>query len=97
MASIKEEAQAYEPKQTKNIADLNKVSIDLQTEERVGTDKDGNPFRYKVIIVDGEDYRVPDSVLKSLKAIFKEKPELKEFKVVKTGEGLNTNYTVVPI
>jgi len=99
MGTIKEEAQAYEPKQTKNIADLEKVSVELiiDPEERTGTDKDGNVFKYKVTIIDGEEYRVPDSVLKALKVHLEQKPDLKEFKVVKSGEGLNTTYTVVPL
>lgn len=99
MSTIGEEAKDYEPKQTKNIADLDKVSVDLQIEpdERSGTDKDGNVFKYKVTIIDEEEYRVPNSVLKALKVHLEQKPDLKEFKVVKSGEGLNTTYTVVPL
>ncbi len=99
MVTIKEEAQNYESEQTKNIADLDKVSVDLNIEPelRKGTNNDGKEFKYKVTIVDGEEYRVPNSVLKNLKVILKAKPDLKTFKVVKTGEGMNTSYTVVPI
>jgi len=97
MGSIMDEAQAYEPPQTKNIADLEEVSVDADIVEREFTDKDGKPFTISVIIVDGEDYRVPVSVLKSLKAIAEEKPEIKKFKVKKTGEGLKTEYTVIPL
>lgn len=50
-----------------------------------------------MIVVDGEDYRMPTSVLKNLKAILVEKPELKEFKVSKSGEGLKTAYTVITL
>jgi len=46
--------------------------------------------------VDDEEYRVPTSVLKSLKVILEDKPDLKFFKVKKTGEGLKTEYTVIP-
>jgi len=97
MAKLGEKAKAYESKQTKNIADLSKVSVDLEMEERVGTDKDGKDFNYNVITVDGEEYRVPDSVLKSVKAILEENPNLKTFKVKKTGQGLSTEYTVIPL
>ena len=97
MAKLKEEALGYEPKQTKNIADLEVVNVDLETEYREGTDKDGKPFNYKVIIVGGEEYRVPSSVLKSLKAILEDNPILKTFRVKKSGEGLATEYTVIPL
>ena len=95
--TLKEEAQAYEPPQTKNIADLEIVPVDAEVIEREYTDKDKNPFTVSVIVVNGEDYRVPVSVLKSLKAILEVKPEIKAFKVQKTGEGLKTEYTVIPL
>lgn len=97
MGNIKEEAQAYEPPQTKNISDLERVPVGLELEEREGRDKTDKVFRYKVVVLNGEDYRVPNSVLKRLKVILEEKPDLKEFKVVKTGKMLNTEYTVVPL
>ena len=97
MGSIKEEAQAYEPMQTKNISELDEVPTDLQLEERTGTKKDGKDFNYNVVVLNNEDYRVPNSVLKALKVILEEKPDLKNFKVKKTGEGLNTEYTIVTL
>lgn len=97
MKTIKEEAQAYESPKTKNIADLEKVPTDIETEEREFTKEDGTSFHLKVIVVNGEDYRVPTSVLKSLKAILEEKPDLKFFKVKKVGEGLKTEYTVITL
>ena len=97
MASIKDEAQAYVPKQTKNIAELKEVSVDLELEDREGQDKDGKVFKYKVIVVDNEDYRVPGKVIGDLKAIIEKKPNLKKFAVIKKGQGLNTQYTVIPL
>ena len=96
MASIKENARNYESKQTKNVADLKSVDIDLNLFEGVGKDKDGNEFKYKYIEVDGMEYRVPDQVLKDLKAILEKKPNLKIFSVIKKGTGFATAYTVVP-
>jgi hypothetical protein len=95
--TLKGEAQDYEPIKTKNIADLDKVSINLEVEEREGTDKKGKRFSYNVVIVDGEEYRVPNSVLKSLKAILEEKPDLIYFKVKKIGEGFDSEYTVITL
>jgi hypothetical protein len=47
--------------------------------------------------LDGEKYRVPNSVLKQLKVLLEDNPDLKKFKVKKSGVGLNTDYTVIPI
>lgn len=95
--TLKEEAQTYESHSVGNIADLPKVSTDLVTEDREGTNDEGKTFNYKVITVEGQDYRVPASVLKSLKAILEDNPNLKSFKVKKTGQGLATEYTVIPL
>ena len=97
MTTIFDEARDYEPPQTKNIADLETVPTDIEIEDRDFLDTEGKSFSIKVITVNHEDYRVPVSVLKSLKAIREEKPDLKFFKVKKTGEGLKTEYTVIPL
>ena len=98
MANIMEEAKEYQPPQTKNIADLEVVSTDLVVVEEEHTRKeDGKNFKIKVVEVDGEKYRVPASVLGSLKVIAEEQPDLKFFKVKKSGSGLTTSYTVIPI
>ena len=78
MAQLVDEAMAYEPPQTKNIADLEVVRVDADVVEKEYTDKEGKPFKLRVITIDNEDYRVPVSVLKSLKAILEEKPDLSE-------------------
>lgn len=95
--TLKQEANAYESKSVGNIADLPKVSTDLITENREGTNDEGKTFNYKVIVVEGQEYRVPASVIKSLKAIFEDNPNLKTFKVKKSGQGMNTEYTVIPL
>lgn len=97
-ATLIDEAMEYEPPQTKNIADLEIVKTDAEVMTKEYTDSDGNPFSMKVITVEGIDYRVPVSVLKSLKAVLEEKPTLRTFKVKKTGEGVkNTRYTLIPL
>lgn len=97
MATIKEEAQAYEPPKTRNISELERIPVNLQIEEREYSKEDGTTFKVKVVVLNDEDYRVPISVLKSLKEIVKAKPELKEFRVSRTGEGFKTGYTVIPL
>ena len=97
MAKLKELAQAYEAKTTKNIAELERVSVNVEMEER--TFKEGTPeeFTVDVALINGEEYRVPGSVLFSLKEYLTDIPDLKHFKVKKAGEGINTRYTVIPL
>lgn len=97
MSSIKESAKNFTSKQTKNIAELKTVEVDLALLDGKGKDKEGKEFLYKYIEIDGEEYRVPDKVLKDLKAILEKKPSLKTFSVSKQGTGLNTAYTVIPL
>jgi hypothetical protein len=93
MAKLSEEAIAYEGKgKIKNIAELNAVSTDLEVKQ----DSEAE-FPYRYIEVEGEKYKIPSSVLGSLKAILEENPNLKKFKVKKTGEGMETRYTVIPL
>lgn len=95
--TIKNTALAYESKSVGNIADLSKVSTDLVLEDREGVNDEQKTFEYKVITVEGQDYRVPVSVLKNLKTILEDNPNLKYFKVRKSGQGLATEYTVIPL
>lgn len=97
MGTIKEEAQEYTAPQTLNITDLKEVRTDLPMEDREGTDKDGKVFNYKVIIVEEKEYRVPGPVIGSLKAILEKKPDLEKFSVSKTGTGIESRYTVIPL
>ena len=97
MQSIKEQALAFEPQLTKNIADLEKVDVNMNLEDREGTDRDGKVFKYKVVVVNNEEYRVPGKVLGDLKSILEKKPSLQTFSVSKKGTGLNTLYTVIPL
>ena len=97
MATLGQEANAYIPKQTKNIADLPEVSTTLELRDGEGADADGKEFTYKFIEVNGEQYRVPGKVLGDLKAILEKKPTLTKFCVTKKGQGLNTQYTVIPL
>ena len=97
METLKQKAQTYESKAMKNIADLEKVPVELPlvTEDR--QDNEGKPFTVSFITIDGDDYRVPASVLKALKEILAVKPTLKTFRVQKSGEGMKTSYTVIPL
>jgi len=95
MATLKEAAQVYEPKQTKNIADLDIVDINLPIDLETKEDSDGKEFSYHFITVGDEKYRVPNTVLDDLKTMIENNPTIKYVKVLKEGEGLKTRYKVV--
>lgn len=98
MANLKDTAKAYVPKKTRNIAELEVVNLEnLQVEDRSGVNEEGKEFEYKVAILNGEEFRVPASVLGSIKTILEAKPTLKTVKVIKKGQGFNTEYTTVPL
>jgi len=96
MANIKDSAKAYEPKTTKNISELKEVLADMDLQHKIVNEGTKEEFSYDYIMVKDEEYRVPKTVLKQLKAQLEEK-DVKMFKVNKTGEGLSTEYTVVVI
>jgi hypothetical protein len=97
MSTLKETSQAYEPKKTKNIVELDKVDVSEPIEQREGTDSKGDKFTYDVLIRDGIEYRVPATVLEQIKAILAVSPNLEFVSVSKTGENMNTKYTVIPV
>ena len=93
MGTIKDKAKEYEAKaKVKNISELPSIETNLV----VFDDADAE-FPYSYIEVNGERYKIPTSVLASLKAILEENPNLKKFKVKKSGEGMDTRYTVIPL
>jgi len=92
--SLKETAKEYVPKRTLNVTDLDKVDLSFPIEDRVGKDKDDNEFKYKVIVINEQEYRVPATVLEEIQKIVKIRPEAKYVKATSTGSGLNTKYAV---
>lgn len=95
--SIRILAKNYIPKTAKNITELKIVDVDAALLTETGTNNEGEEFTYNYIEVNGDKYRIPDSVLSNLKAILDKKPSLKTFSVSKMGEGINTKYTVIPL
>ena len=98
MATLRQSATEYVPKETKNISDLKEVWTEMDIQVRQYTKAEtGETFKVNVIVVDGEDYRVPNIVLKNIKDLLEETPGMVKFKVKKTGEGMKTSYTVIPL
>lgn len=102
MSNIGEFAKTYESETTKNIADLSEVPTDLELEDdefdtldkATGKEK---TVKQKVITLNNEKYRVPNSVFQQLKVILEDNPGLKKFKVKKSGQGMETRYQVIPL
>ena len=95
--SLRDAAKEYEPMETVNISVLGSVSTEMLIEDRTGTNSEGKEFKYKVTVIDGKEYRVPLTVLKELKAHLEARETMTKFKVSKKGEGMNTEYTVIPL
>lgn len=96
MATFKEEAKAYTPQQTKNVADLDKVSTGAEIKEHIAKQGTPDEFKYKYIEVDGERYRVPGVAIGDLKAILEKMPNLEYVTVLRQGTGTATRYQVLP-
>jgi hypothetical protein len=104
MATLNEFAQDYEPvSPTKNIADLPEVSIDMElvddsfefTDKKTGELK---KVTQQVLIINDEKYRVPISVIQQLKILLEDNPNLKKFKVKKSGSTRDdTKYQCIPL
>ena len=99
MTTIKETAQQFEPKSAiKNIADLSEVSTEFELKDEKGKNNEtGEEYSFKYVDINGEKYRVPNKVIGDLKVILEENKDLKKFKVKRTGTGLDTKYTVIPL
>ena len=97
MVSLRDSAKTYEPPKTLNITDLKEISTEIEIKTRKFQKTDGEEFEIEVFEFEGNEYRIPVSVKKQLKEILEEKPDMTKFKVKKSGEGMNTNYTVIPL
>jgi len=96
MASLKEEARNYVPKKLKNISDLEIVPIEIDVLEGEGIGDDEEPYNYKYILWEGEKYRVPETVLDSIKTLITENPSIEFVRVIRKGTTkTDTKYTVV--
>lgn len=96
--TLKEEAlESESPTKSKNITELPQVSTSLLVEQETFTNNENKEVTIKIVKVGNERYRVPQSVINSLKVILEDNPALKTFKVKKAGEGMDTRYTVIPL
>jgi len=102
MAKISDYAKDYvSPAKTRNIAELASVSTDLELiddEFDAGKNGESKIVKQQVVVVDGEQYRIPVSVIAQLKVVLEDNPNLKKFKVKKTGTTKeDTRYQLIPL
>lgn len=96
MTTLRQESATYESKETKNISEAGIFSIDLPLEKVTYKEGTEEEFTVNEMQIEGQFFRVPDSVLIQIKALIQDNPELKQVKVLKTGSGMSTKYQVVP-
>ena len=99
---INEFAKAYESNATKNISELAEVSTEMDLIDDEFEAKDNKTgvmkvIKQKVITVNGVNYRIPLAVFGQLKIVLEDNPNLKKFKVKKSGSGMETRYQVIPL
>tara|TARA_Y100000310_G_C20552940_1_gene749049 strand:- start:119 stop:412 length:294 start_codon:yes stop_codon:yes gene_type:complete len=97
MTTLKDFAKEFEPQQMKNIADLEVVRTDIEIKEETRKDREDQEYHVMFVVVDGEEYRVPPSVVTQIKGILEAKPKIASIKVIKSGQGLATQYQVIPL
>jgi len=102
MAKLSDAAKDYQPSlKTKNIADLEKVSTDLELVDDTFEFTKGDEAKtvhQQVIVINDEKYRVPVTVIQQLKVLLEDNPNLKNFKVKKSGTTKDdTRYQVIPL
>lgn len=98
MTSLKEAAEEFESTSIKNISELKEVSVDIDVQEETKTNAAGESYIQKFIVVGKEKYRVPVTVISSLKEIMERKPNMKSFCVSRVGTTKeDTKYTVIPL
>ena len=74
-----------------NVTDLAQIPVDVEVFEKTETTKEGKQYLNTYIEITGKKYRIPQSVLTE---IGKFTDEIKNFKVTKTGKGMETRYNV---
>lgn len=98
MPTLKEYAESYEVKKTRNISELAVVPVELDLKDGSFTDNTGQIIAFKFVELNGERYRVPNTVIADLKQIMATKPGVTKVKVNKFGTGkTGTKYTVIPL
>lgn len=80
---------------------MESFDINEPVEQKTGTDKDQKDFEYFVLTRDAQEYRIPNGVMGDLKNIIavneQHGKEVSTFAVTKTGEGMQSKYSVITL
>jgi hypothetical protein len=97
MANLIDEANKYVSPKAKNISEagiFNGKELEMVVETH--TDDQGKQFKVNIVSINGEKYRVPNTVLEGIKNTIKARPSVTMFSVTKTGTGkTDTKYQVI--
>jgi hypothetical protein len=97
MKNLIETANEYVSPKAKNISEagiFNGLELTPITEEHM--DDQGKTYKVTTVLIKGEKYRVPSSVLEGIKVTVKARPTATMFSVTKTGNGkTDTRYQVI--
>lgn len=101
MANLFDSANNFKESKIGVISDLESVEVTEELREKAYGEGDkaftANVITRNVGTDEEQDYRVPKTVIGSLQTILKDNPDVKRFKVLKSGIGMDTSYTVVPM
>ena len=98
--TILDAAQAYKQRTFNQIQDFDHIPINMEVTDQTAKTKEGKEFSFKEASLYNPDtdewdkVRVPNSVLAQLKILYADNEYMTHFKVIKSGEGMNTVYTV---
>lgn len=95
MKQLNDFLKDYTPPVFETIEQAGVIPTDVDIDERQ-EEFDGKKTVNYYITVNGKEYRMPVSVLVALQEIMNDNPDVKSFKVLKKGEGLQTRYTTIP-
>ena len=103
LGSLKEVAKNTTIRNFKQIQDFKFINANIELSKRTCQTNNGETFVIKEVSLYNEEtdeadrVRVPNSVINGLHVLLKDDPDLQYFRVIKTGEGMNTRYTVIPV
>lgn len=97
MSSLRQEAKDYVAKKRKVVSDLDFFDLDNNIFSEDKSDNNGKPYVEKYIVINKDEYRVPESVISQIQELIKDNKNLKKVRVKATGSGMTTKYQVFPI
>ena len=98
--TLRHAAKEHKQRTFKQVQDFDKINIDIEIVEKKAINGKGEEFLFQEASLYNKDtdsidnVRIPRSVIAQLNILLKDSPKMQYFKVIKSGEGLNTVYIV---